>query len=148
MDGRAQKLKGLIASPKFDGKQAELARKAGISPSQLNQWLTGYRNIGEKAARSLEESLDLPAGWLDMEEGQAAWPLPKVPMARYLALSDEDKRYIQALLEQAIEHCEQHSEERQGPRLAHNKAPIRPDVIDARPAQQGKNKRTGKEVST
>lgn len=64
MESRVQKLQELIES-KFDGRQADLARKAEISPSQLNQWLTGFRNIGEKAARSLESKLGLDPGWLD-----------------------------------------------------------------------------------
>lgn len=44
---------------------AELARQVSRKPQQLNSWWTNERLIGERLARSLEESLKLPRYWLD-----------------------------------------------------------------------------------
>ena len=47
------------------GKQAELARAIGRSPSQVGQWLGGHRKLGDGSARNIEIKLGLPMGWLD-----------------------------------------------------------------------------------
>lgn len=44
---------------------AELARQVGRKPQQLNSWWSNDRLIGERLARSLEETLKLPRYWLD-----------------------------------------------------------------------------------
>ena len=64
MNNRMKRLQHLLDS-KFGGSQAEFARKAGINPSQVAQWISGYRNLGEKVARKIELTLDLPINWLD-----------------------------------------------------------------------------------
>lgn len=64
MNNRISRLKLLIDN-QFNGSQAEFARKSGINPSQVTQWLSGYRNLGEKVARKIEVTLDLPHNWLD-----------------------------------------------------------------------------------
>lgn len=61
---RMQNLQRLIDS-RFAGRDNQFAQAAGISPSQVTQWRTGYRNIGEKAARNIEDKLGLPQGHLD-----------------------------------------------------------------------------------
>jgi SOS-response transcriptional repressor LexA len=52
------------------GSQAALSEKTGIAPAQLSQIITGRRNVGEKFARKLEEKLNLPMRWMDIEENQ------------------------------------------------------------------------------
>ena len=44
---------------------SELARAIGRSPSQVNDMLSGTKSFGSKIARSIEETLKLPAGYLD-----------------------------------------------------------------------------------
>lgn len=44
---------------------SELARQCGRSPQQVYSWFSGTRHIGERLARSIEESLNLPPYTLD-----------------------------------------------------------------------------------
>jgi hypothetical protein len=46
-----------------------------------------------------------PSG-LPRVSGMPEWPFPRIPLKRFLALSDEDRGYVQGKLEQAIEACE------------------------------------------
>lgn len=64
MTKRLDNLERLIAK-RFKGKDADFAKAANVSASQISQWRSGYRNIGEKAARAIEDSLSLPEGFLD-----------------------------------------------------------------------------------
>jgi len=64
MNNRVNRLRMLIDS-QFKGSQADFSRKTGINASQVTQWLSGYRSIGEKVARKIELTLDLPINWLD-----------------------------------------------------------------------------------
>ncbi len=59
---RLQNLRRLVSD--CDSQQA-FADSDGLSVQYLNQLLTGHRNIGEKTARKLEQSLRLESGWLD-----------------------------------------------------------------------------------
>ncbi|SDV49089.1 LexA family transcriptional regulator [Chitinasiproducens palmae] len=61
---RVRQLRNLIAD-RFGGSQAALCKRIGMSPSQIGQYLGGYRNLGERAARKIEDGAGLPAGWLD-----------------------------------------------------------------------------------
>ena len=56
---RLDRVKNLI-DEKFNGNQADFSRAIGKAPAQVNQWLNGYRNIGDAAALNIEKSLDLP----------------------------------------------------------------------------------------
>ena len=64
---RLDKVKELIEK-RFNGSQAEFARAIEKAPAQVNQWLNGYRNIGNGAAAQIEDVLSLPRGWLDSKE--------------------------------------------------------------------------------
>ena len=57
-------LRELIAE-RFSGNQADFARAIKRSPAQINQWLTGHRNLGDSGARLIELALDLPIGYFD-----------------------------------------------------------------------------------
>lgn len=61
---RVSELKKIIDS-RFGGSQAEFARAIGRSPSSVWQWLSGHRNVGEKAARDIERRLRIIPGTLD-----------------------------------------------------------------------------------
>lgn len=46
---RVDRIKNLIAD-RFNGNQAEFSRAINKAPAQINQWLNGYRNIGDGVA--------------------------------------------------------------------------------------------------
>jgi hypothetical protein len=51
------------------GGQTELAAKLGYAnPSFISQMLKGHCTIGDKAARTIEHKLDLPNGWMDIDD--------------------------------------------------------------------------------
>lgn len=70
---RIERVRNLI-DEKFNGNQTDFSRAIGKAPAQVNQWLNGYRNIGDAAALNIEKSLGLPQGYLD---GVATNQLPK-----------------------------------------------------------------------
>ena len=63
---RIERVRNLI-DEKFNGNQTDFSRAIGKAPAQVNQWLNGYRNIGDAAALNIEKSLGLPQGYLDGE---------------------------------------------------------------------------------
>jgi hypothetical protein len=52
-----------IIDSRFDGSQAAFARAIKRSPSQVHQWLTGHRMLGDAGARHIELSLRLEPGY-------------------------------------------------------------------------------------
>jgi len=66
MQIRVKNLNRLI-STRFGGRQIDFVNAAGVSQSQVAQWISGYRNIGEKAARKIEDRLGLPNLALDQD---------------------------------------------------------------------------------
>lgn len=82
---RQTKLQSLIEE-RFNGKQADFERAIKRSPSQIHQWLSGYRMIGDGAARHIELELKLPLGWMDGKNSQAIIHAESV-----MALHEEDK---------------------------------------------------------
>lgn len=61
---RVNSVKKLIAE-NFEGKQKLFAAAIGKPPAQVNQWLNGFRNIGDGLSAHIETTLKLPRGWLD-----------------------------------------------------------------------------------
>lgn len=61
---RHNNLKKLI-DEKFSGSQIDFSRRVGMQPAQVNQWLNGYRSLGERSARKIEQSLGLKKYFLD-----------------------------------------------------------------------------------
>lgn len=58
-----------------------LASRAGKSPSQISDMLSGRKSFGEKVARDLEYRLGLPVGWLDASpDGAQQGPSAHQPM--------------------------------------------------------------------
>lgn len=82
-DIRRLRLKEIIDS-RFEGVSARLAGAIGIQPSYVARIFTGKsehrRNIGERMARNIELTLDLPSGWLDRP-----FPIEDEPRLQYFA---------------------------------------------------------------
>lgn len=58
---RIDLLRRLIAE--YDaGSQTAFAKRIGVSASQINQWLSGHRKIGDAGARRIELALHLKPG--------------------------------------------------------------------------------------
>lgn len=60
----------MLVEQKAQGNVAEFARAHGYSRSQISQFLSDTynngRSIGERAARTIDERVGNPAGWLDL----------------------------------------------------------------------------------
>jgi len=66
-DNRVRRLRQLLTEV-FNGSQTELSKRSGISLAQLGQYFSGYRNMGEKVARRIEDAAGKPRGWLDSDD--------------------------------------------------------------------------------
>lgn len=60
---RRENLRKILGTYKKDG---ELGDKLGYDSSRLSQLKTGHANIGEVAARQIEQADGKPSGWLDI----------------------------------------------------------------------------------
>lgn len=63
-DIRRLNLHRLVAE--FDLKK-DLAKRIHKAPSQVSQWLKGYRSIEEDSARHIEQMLRKPERWMDVQ---------------------------------------------------------------------------------
>ena len=70
---RIEKVRMLI-DRHYNGRQKNFAQAIGKPPAQVNQWLTGFRNLGNGLAAHIEKTLGLPAGWLDDDPVDTALP--------------------------------------------------------------------------
>jgi plasmid maintenance system antidote protein VapI len=75
---RRARLQKLIDT-KFGGTQAKLARAIKRSDAQINQWLSGYRAIGDGGAHLIETKLGLPQGWMDQDHQSSVAPVLSMP---------------------------------------------------------------------
>lgn len=76
---RRSKLLALIKAAPFHGNKAAFARAIKRSPSQVSQWISGNRDLGDAGARVIEMALGLPQGYFDNHSAHAAIesaPLP------------------------------------------------------------------------
>lgn len=64
MNFRAKKLRELI-DERFSGSQSDFSKKVKKNETQVNQWLTGFRNMGSTSARDIEAKLHLEQGWFE-----------------------------------------------------------------------------------
>lgn len=62
---KRQKILAKLIHDLFDDNQKAFAKAIKKSPAQVNQWLTGYRNIGDGAVRNIELELRLGEGYMD-----------------------------------------------------------------------------------
>ncbi|RPH43244.1 MAG: XRE family transcriptional regulator [Burkholderiales bacterium] len=56
---------------RFEGVQAATARACDMPTQWISDVFNGRREIGERAARKIEENVGLPVGWLDKSSGRA-----------------------------------------------------------------------------
>lgn len=78
-----------LIKTRFAGNQAAFARAIKKSPNQVNQWLTGYRSVGDGAARNIEIMLGLGNLWMDGKE-LGAPPAPTLQLVRDPVLDNLD----------------------------------------------------------
>ncbi len=53
---------------RYSGFQAALARAAGVSAQDLNAALSALIQFGDYRARTIEQAIGLPSGWLDRDD--------------------------------------------------------------------------------
>ncbi len=85
---RIDAVKKLITE-RFNDNQADFSRAIGKAPAQVNQWLNGYRNIGDAVALHIEKSLDLPIGFLDGEQNATRDRSSYIPPAGGIAVLED-----------------------------------------------------------
>jgi plasmid maintenance system antidote protein VapI len=79
------------------GTQVVLAEIIELSPARVNHLLTGQRNIGEKAARKIEQLLNKPYGWMDLVENESNGNNKNiVDISKY---SEDQQRVVRMLLD-------------------------------------------------
>ncbi len=67
MNHRSIKLRELIDSDKrFAGSQKAFSDRVGLTVGQVNQWLSGHRNMKDTSAREIEKKLGYEAGWFEV----------------------------------------------------------------------------------
>ena len=54
-----------LIDERFKGSQTAFANATGRHRAQINQWLSGARNISQDTCRAIEQKLRLPYGWMD-----------------------------------------------------------------------------------
>jgi transcriptional regulator with XRE-family HTH domain len=95
--------------------RAEIARLCGVTNAAVTQWLDGTtKSLKAEKALALERATGYRANWLSSGKGpklladpaEPYWPFTKVPIERFLRLTDDDKGYVQRRLLQAIQECE------------------------------------------
>lgn len=106
MNADRKKLIESLINTRFDGNQAAFGRAIGKSSGQVNQWLTGYRSIGNGTARHIEMELGLGIGWMDGKESSGNAAIQSIKekedvsdpikfAAEYLATFDQDDAEIE-----------------------------------------------------
>lgn len=86
--------------------QTALAKLLNESPQAVNNWES--RGVSERGALKAQAVIGCDANWLLTGEGSAhaGWPFPRVSAERYLSLDAENRAWVQARVQQAIEECE------------------------------------------
>jgi len=119
-----------LINTSFGGNQAAFGRAIGKSPGQVNQWLTGYRSVGDGVARHIEMVLDLGNGWMDGKASQLkqkpvtreATPIDTV-LADLAALEPEDADVWRAEIRRAAIKARKEKQERDQERAARSTDP-------------------------
>ncbi len=84
---RRENLIRLVGSYK---SQRQFAQSVGLAPSHANQLLSGVREMGEEAARRIEEALGMPVGFMSLDP-DAPPSMPVIEPALQCLPSDELK---------------------------------------------------------
>lgn len=91
--------------------KADIARDCKVTNAAVTHWLSGDTlNLKADKALALEEATGYRAQWILSGRGtkkaaEPYWPFA-VSMARFEALPDKQRGYVEAKLEDAIELCE------------------------------------------
>lgn len=92
--------------------KADIARACEVTNAAVTHWISGgTKSMKADTALALEEATGYRARWIlygkgTKKLGEVYWPFG-IEIARYIALSDKDRGYVEGRLEAAIEHCEQ-----------------------------------------
>lgn len=69
MNHRAIKLRELIDTDRrFNGSQKAFADRVGLTVGQVNQWLSGHRNMKDTSAREIEQKVGYEIGWFELSD--------------------------------------------------------------------------------
>jgi transcriptional regulator with XRE-family HTH domain len=60
------------------GGQRAFAERVGLSPAHVSQIMTGRRNVGDQVARRIEQALNRPPGWMDIDHSYAKDNVPEL----------------------------------------------------------------------
>lgn len=92
----------LLIEGKFKGSKAAFARAIDRSASQVNQWVSGHRDLGDAGVYIIESALALPMGWFDsvapIPDGpfvREPWPFESFTPAQFYALDEPTRRAIE-----------------------------------------------------
>jgi hypothetical protein len=115
-DLRLKNLRSLAEARQW--KPSDFVREVGKSPSYWSDMLRGAKGFGEVAAREIEEALQLPRLWLDMEHDRTEAPPEPAglagaidALARAIAkLPKLDRRQLAPLLSLLAEEPEMRAE--------------------------------------
>ena len=135
MNSSRQSLLKTLIKNRFNGNQAAFGRAIDKSPGQVNQWLTGYRSIGDWIARHIEIALNLGNGWMDSKSSQPA-PITEQPetledqVIRMLAGMPD--YYAEAWLDKVKGHAAMQRAEQRATKEAHQQQEDRINAEQAR----------------
>lgn len=74
----------------FQGSTKDMAEAIGKSPAQISQWFSGFRNIGDAAARQIEDRLGLHRGYLDGIAGPSSAEILSAALLSAPDLTNQD----------------------------------------------------------
>lgn len=86
---------------------ASIGRRLGVSAAVMTNWKD--RGISLQGALDAQRVFGCSATWLLDGEGPQrvnGWPFPRVQQSRWDLCSDEDRGYMQAVLNQVLDECE------------------------------------------
>jgi transcriptional regulator with XRE-family HTH domain len=86
--------------------QVQLAKLIGIDQSTLSDIERGA-GFSADILMTLCDVLETPPELLMRGWSEATWPFPRIPISRFLALSHEDRAYVEGKLEAAIDSLQQ-----------------------------------------
>jgi hypothetical protein len=106
---RRQQLLMKIRDERCAGNAAELARRIKKDPTYINRLFypagkAGAKGVGLEIMDACTEAFDLPPGYWE-GAAEIAWPFA-IQIERFQALTEKQKGYVEAKLEEAVERCE------------------------------------------
>lgn len=87
---------------------AGIQRRMGESSATMTNW-KNRSGLSKQGALKAQELFGCSAVWLLTGEGPESsgdWPFSRVDRARWLACDSEDRGYVQAAINRALDECE------------------------------------------